>query len=134
MSPDENKQHKPHSWNEREDDYSSVAFWYQTGQPTFKARAPHARERTLPSLERKTILAKDFTAEQYHGQGEALAQDLDLYSQGHLLYKPQQQENAWVEIPFEVENKEPLRLLVVLTRANDYGQYQASINGVSSAA
>jgi len=130
MSPDENPEFKTHSWNEREDDYSSVAFWYQTGEPTFEARAPHARERTLPSLERKTILAKDFTAEQYHGSGEALAQDLDLYSQGHLLYKPQQQENAWVEIPFEVEKKEPLRLLVVLTRANDYGQYQASLNGV----
>lgn len=130
MSPDENPEFKTHSWNERQDDYASVAFWYQTGEPTFEARAPHARERTLPSLERKTILAKDFTAEQYHGSGEALAQDLDLYSQGHLLYKPQQQENAWVEVPFEVEKKEPLRLLVVLTRASDYGQYQASLNGV----
>lgn len=130
ISPDENPQFKTHSWNEREDDYSSVAFWYQTGEPTFQARAPDARERALPSIERKTILARDFAAEQYHGQGEAVAQDLDLYPQGHLLYKPQQQENAWVEIPFEVEKKEPLRLLLVLTRAGDYGRYQASLNGV----
>ncbi|MHC4735755.1 MAG: DUF2961 domain-containing protein, partial [Planctomycetota bacterium] len=35
MSPDENPQYKSHSWNEREDDYSSVAFWYQTGKTTF---------------------------------------------------------------------------------------------------
>ena len=48
------------SWNEREDDYSSVAFWYQTGEPTFTARAPHARERTLPSLERVTVLRARF--------------------------------------------------------------------------
>ena len=47
-------QGRTNSWNERQDDYSSVAFWYQTGTPTFTARAPHARERTLPSLERVT--------------------------------------------------------------------------------
>ncbi len=130
MSPDENPQYRSHSWNEREDDYSSVAFWYQTGEPTFTARAPHARERTLPSLERLTIAARDFTAEKYHGPGEATAQNLDLYPNGHLLYKPQQQENAWLEIPFEVQKKEPLRLLLALTHANDYGRYQASLNGV----
>jgi hypothetical protein len=130
MSPDENPQYRSHSWNEREDDYSSVAFWYQTGEPTFAARAPHARERTLPSLERLTIAARDFTAEKYHGQGEAVAQNLDLYPNGHLLYKPQQPENAWIEIPFEVRKKEPLRLLLVMTHAGDYGKYQASLNGV----
>ena len=129
MSPDENPQYKTHSWNEREDDYSSVAFWYQTGQPTFGARAPHGRERTLPNLDR-IIPAREFTAEQYHGPGEAVAQNLDLYPNGHLFYQPEQQENAWVEIPFEVEKKEPLRLLLVMTRSYDYGRYQASLNGV----
>jgi hypothetical protein len=129
ISPDENPQFKTHSWNEREDDYSSVAFWYQTGQPTFQARAPHARERTLPNLDR-TILAKDFTGEQYHGPGEAVAQNLDFYPDGHLFYKPEQADKGWIEIPFEVEKKEPKRLLLVMTRAPDYGQYQASLNGV----
>jgi len=129
MSPDENPQYKSHSWNEREDDYSSVGFWYQTGEPTFTARAPHARERTLPNLDR-IIAARECTAEQYHGPGEAVAQNLDLYPDGHLLYKPQQQENAWIEIPFEVEKKEPKRLLLVMTHSYDYGRYQASLNGV----
>ncbi len=40
MSTDENPEYKATSWNEREDDYASVAFWYQTGVPTFTARAP----------------------------------------------------------------------------------------------
>ena len=130
MSPDENPQYRSHSWNEREDDYSSVAFWYQTGEPTFTARAPHARERTLPNLDRLIVAARNFTDEKHHGQGEAVAQNLDLYPKGHLLYKPRQQENAWVEIPFEIEKKEPLRLLLVMTHAGDYGKYQASLNGV----
>jgi len=127
MSPDENPQYKSHSWNEREDDYSSVAFWYQTGRPTFTARAP--RERRLPNLDR-IIAARQFTADDYHGQGPAEAQDLDLYPDGHLLYKPDSPENAWVEIPFEVEKKEPKRLLLVLTKSYDFGQYQAYLNGV----
>jgi len=129
IAPDENPNYKSDSWNEREDDYSSVAFWYQVGEPTFTARAPHGRERTLPNLDR-TIAARDFTAEQYHGPGEAVVQNLDLYPNGHLLYKPAGQENAWVEIPFEVEKKEPRRLLLVMTRADDYGRYQVSLNGV----
>lgn len=127
MSPDENPQYKSHSWNEREDDYSSVAFWYQTGRPTFTARAPH--ERTLPNLDR-VIAARQFTAQQYHGQGQAEAQNLDLYPDGHLLYKPDSPDNAWVEIPFEIEKKEPKRLLLVLTKSYDFGQYQAYLNAV----
>jgi len=127
MSPDENPKYESNSWNEREDDYSSVAFWYQTGRPTFEARAP--RDRTLPSLDR-VIAASDFTAEKYHGPGEALSQSLGIYPDGHLFYKPQQQQDAWIEIPFEVEKKEPLRLLLVMTRSYDYGKYQAYLDGV----
>ncbi len=129
MSPDENPQYRSHSWNEREDDYSSVAFWYQTGEPTFTARArtpASGRCRTWTGSSRPAT----FTAEKYHGPGEAVAQNLDLYPKGHLFYKPQQQENAWIEIPFEIEKKEPLRLLLVMTHANDYGKYQAFLNGV----
>ena len=129
LSPDENPHYKSDSWNEREDDYSSVAYWYQTGEPTFAARAPHARQRTLPNLDR-TIAARDFTAEQHHGLGEAAVQNLDFYPNGHLFYKAAGRENAWIEIPFEVEKKEPKRLLLVMTHSYDYGQYQASLNGV----
>ncbi|MCX6560709.1 MAG: DUF2961 domain-containing protein, partial [Candidatus Aminicenantes bacterium] len=62
MSQDENPEYKSNSWNEREDDYSSVAFWYQTGEPTFTARAPGAAERKLPSLDRTAVRAADIAA------------------------------------------------------------------------
>ena len=130
IAPDENPNYKATSWNEREDDYSSVAFWYQTGIPTFDARAPHARERKLPSLERLTILAKDFTDTKCHGIGDTSTQQLELYDAPQLFYAPQKQEGAWVEIPFEVRKKEPLRLLLNMTKADDFGRYQAYLNGV----
>jgi hypothetical protein len=130
IAPDENPDHKSTSWNEREDDYASVAFWYQTGEPTFSARAPSASERKLPSLERITAYARDFADAQHHGAGEVTSQRLEFYDGPQLLYKPGAAEGAWVEIPFEVKQKEPLRLLLNLTRAPDFGQYQASLNGV----
>lgn len=130
ISPDENPDHKSTSWNEREDDYASVAFWYQTGQPAFAARAPHARERKLPNIERLVVPATSFTAEKYHGAGSITTQQLAIHEGKQVLYMPQQADGAFLEIPFEVKKKEPLRLLLNMTKADDYGRYQASLNGV----
>ena len=130
ISPDENPQYRTTSWNEREDDYSSVAFWYQTGTPTFRASAPSAPERRLPNLERITVYARDFADPSHHGTGTAAPQQLDLYPETQLLYRPAHAEGAWLELPFEIKKKEPLRLLLNATRSYDFGQYQAFINGV----
>jgi hypothetical protein len=127
IAPDENPEHKSTSWNEREDDFASVAFWYQTGEPTFTARAPGGPERRLPSLERITAYAREAET---HGEGATTKQQLDLYDGPQLLYMPKQQEGAWLEVPFEVKKKEPLRLLLNMTKSYDFGKYQASLNGV----
>ncbi len=129
ISPDENPQYKSTSWNERQDDYASVAFWYQTGQPTFAARAPHARERKLPSLDRVIAYARDFTSAEFHGEGVEAPQQLELYPGPQALYQPASSNRAWLEIPFTVTNKIPLRLLLVATKSYDFGRYQASLNG-----
>lgn len=129
ISPDENPDRKTHSWNERQDDYASVAFWYQTGTPTFAARAPHARERKLPSLDTSFRLAELGEAVR-HGEGAVETQKLLDYPGGHLLYRPTSAENAWIEIPFEVKEKAPVRLLLNATRSYDFGQYRALLNGV----
>ncbi len=129
ISPDENPNYKSTSWNEREDDYSSVAFWYQTGEPRFTDRAPDARERRLPILDRLIVFARDNAGATHHGNGETVTQQLELYDAPQLLYKPERQEGAWVEIPFEVKVKEPLRLLLNMTRSYDFGRYQVSLNG-----
>lgn len=131
MSEDENPKGERTSWNERQDDYSSVAFWYQTGTPTFAARAPHARERKLPNLDRVIVLAKDFLDRQHHGLGRARPQLLgELYPQPQMLYHPHNPEDAWIELPIEVKAKEPLRLLVNATRSPDSGIYQAYLDDV----
>lgn len=130
ISPDENPDHKSTSWNEREDDYASVAFWYQVGEPSPQPPAPPARERRLPSLERTIAYARDFADASHHGAGEAVAQRLEFYDGPQLLYQPRSAEGAWLEVPIEVSKKEPLRLLLVLTQSYDFGRYQASLDGV----
>ncbi|MEP0841877.1 MAG: DUF2961 domain-containing protein [Phycisphaerae bacterium] len=130
MSPDENPRYESTSWNEREDDYASVAFWYQTGRPTFTARAPHARERALPSLDRAVFYAADADDAKRRGPGQARVQSRPGYPKGHLLYQPTDPREAWLEIPFRVEEKAPLRLMLCATRSYDFGRYQASLNGV----
>ncbi|MCX8108533.1 MAG: DUF2961 domain-containing protein [Verrucomicrobiae bacterium] len=130
IPPDENPHGRSMSWNEREDDYASVAFWYQTGQSTFAARAPHARERRLPNLERVISYARDFLEARYHGPGEVTLQRLPFYDGPQLFYRPSSAEKAWLEIPFEVKRKEPLRLLLKVTKSYDYGIYQVYLNGV----
>ncbi len=121
MSPDENPNQLTNSWNEREDDFSSVAFWYQTGPSTFTARAPENRK--LPSLERVTAYVRDG---EKHGAGEVTTQSLDLYEDGpQALYMPKSADNAWLEVPLTVQAKEPLRLVLNVTTSYDFGQYQA---------
>ncbi len=132
MSPDENKEHRPHSWNEREDDFASVAFWYQMGPTKKFTETPSAEDRKLPSLERILVWGKDATEAKFHGTGKATVQEGARYleSDGQLLLKPESKEDGWVEFSFEVKEKEPLRLLLELTRSYDYGVWQPILNGV----
>ncbi|MCJ7565393.1 MAG: DUF2961 domain-containing protein [Candidatus Aminicenantes bacterium] len=130
MSPDENPDDKSTSWNEREDDYASVAFWYQTGAPTFSARAPGVAERRLPNLDRVIVYARDVADSGRHGIGEAVKQANNLYDGQELVYKPQHQAGAWLEIPIGVTAKEPLHLVINATRSLDGGRYQVFLNGI----
>lgn len=128
ISPDENKDYKSMSWNEREDDFSSVAFWYQTGTPTFDARAPSGAARRLPSLERAIAYARDAET---HGMGESMRQQLPHFEGAQVLYKPLSEQDAWIEIPIEVQESEPLRLLLNMTTSYDFGIYQPYLLGPS---
>ena len=47
-----------------------------------------------------------------------------------MLYMPAGTNQAWIEIPFRVANKQPLRLLLNATKSYDFGRYQAYLNGV----
>ncbi len=149
IAPDENKENRAHSWNAREDDYASVAFWYQTGTPTFAARAPHARERRLPSIDRVVVLAsegdygqkpvsEELIRIEYDGRkdgamDEACVLRYPEHFENHVLYVPlipSKEPRNQVEVRFTVTEKEPLRLLINVALGPNLGIYEVTLDGI----
>ena len=147
IGQDENPEYRAMSWNPREDDFSSVAFWYQTGIPTFEARAPHAKERKLPSIDRSIFLAADldigrrdeakelprleYTGRVMRPTTEIETQDFPEHFEHSILVIPGLgDQSPHLDIPITVKEKEPLRLLLNLAIGPESGIYQASLDGV----
>ncbi|MHC4944263.1 MAG: DUF2961 domain-containing protein, partial [Planctomycetota bacterium] len=130
ISVDENPDHKSMSWNEREDDYSSVAFWYQIGEPERFAKVPLCSERRLPEID-LVFHGKGFVDERHHGLGEVLVQTGGIWTGcAQFFYKPESIEDAWLEAPFTIERRAPMRLVLKLTTSYDYGIYDVYLDGI----
>ncbi|MBI3735881.1 DUF2961 domain-containing protein, partial [Candidatus Sumerlaeota bacterium] len=130
IPPDENPKQQRDSWNEREDDFASVAFWYQTGPSKRFSEIPPARERKLPNLD-QIIGANEIAATAKSGAGKFTIQDGEMWTSGsQILYQPPSEKEAWIEIPFTVAAKEPRRLILSLTRSYDFGDYAVYLDGV----
>lgn len=149
MSPDENPEYRAHSWNPREDDFSSVAFWYQTGTPTFSARTPSAKNRKLPNIERLVVVAselplgqkndldnKELPRLEYDGRKGESPTEMEVqrypeHFEHYLLYSPAGADGRnSLEIPFIVTEKEPLRLLINMGIGPDLGIYRVQLDGI----
>ena len=127
---DENPKGVRDSWNEREDDFASVAYWYQVGPAKRFANVPPAKERNLPSLDLTTPATGSLDA-RLRGQGEASVQKGGLWPEsGQVFFRPASAGEGWYEVPFEVKVREPRRLVLTLTRSYDYGIYQVFVDGV----
>lgn len=149
IAPDESVHKRAMSWNPREDDYASVAFWYQNGTPTFSARAPHARDRKLPNIERSVVIVSELD----YGQINTLATDElprleydgrkvkeskekqvqrypELFDNPVLFVPASLEGQNTLEIPFEVTEKEPLRLLINMAKGPNLGVFEVFLDGV----
>jgi hypothetical protein len=131
MSADETSTGKVEGFVEREDDFSTVAFWYQRGQPKRFATLPSAKERRLPSIDAITE-GKELMA---HGKTEGGALSIQAGNQwtgdGQLFFNNEKGAGAWVEFTFSVENEQVRRLFVPVTRSYDFGIYEISLDGKS---
>jgi hypothetical protein len=132
LNIDENPERQSREYGQRQDDWASVAFWYQMGPAKRFAKPTTARERKLPRIERVAVWGKDHEAAKYHGRGKTslYAKDEYMETEGLLRFTPESDEEGWLEFPFEVKRKEPLRLVLVLERSKDSGIYQPILNGV----
>ncbi|CAG0984721.1 hypothetical protein PHYC_01960 [Phycisphaerales bacterium] len=129
MSADETTTGKVEGFVEREDDFATVAFWYQRGQPKRFTTLPSAKERRLPLIDRvvegKELMAKGTS------EGGALSVQAGGFwtGDGQLFFNNESGEGAWMELGFGVEKAETRRLVVPVTHSYDFGIYRITLDG-----
>ncbi|MBM4060990.1 MAG: DUF2961 domain-containing protein, partial [Planctomycetes bacterium] len=126
---DEKPDGKVHGHTERFDDFASVAFWYQQGQPKRFATLPTAKDRVPPNLdaivEGKELLA---TAVAEGGKTE-LQKGWGWTGEGQILFRGQQ-VGAALEVRFTAPKDAAGRraLVLPLTRSYDFGIYRVMLD------
>ena len=129
---DENTENKSRVYGQRQDDWASVAYWYQA-EPTKKFAEPTtAEQRKLPSIDRVIAWGADHRDRKYHGRGHTERRNSDRYhdTEEVRLFLPESKEEGWFEFPLEVNEKEPLRLVLILGRSPQGGIYQPIFDDV----
>ncbi len=145
MSADETTTGKVEGFVERDDDFATVAFWYQRGQPKRFTTLPSAKERKLPSIdtvtEGKSLVAHaksdggDDGGGRGGGGGGSGGGGLSVQAggpwtgDGQLFFNNEKGVGAWVEFMFEVAKDQTTRLVVPITHADDFGQYRLTLDG-----
>ena len=128
ITEDELKEGTHRGHVERNDDFATVAFWYQVGQPKRFASVGTAKERKLPNIdliiEGKSLLEK---AKFTNGRG-SLQKGFHWTGDGQVFFR-NDNSDATLEVAFMVEKEEYRQLTLRMTTANDYGIYDISLDG-----
>jgi len=128
MSADETRSGKVEGFVEREDDFATVAFWYQRGQPKRFVEMPPAKERVFPSLD-LVIEGKDLLPAAKTTLGTvALQKGWEWTGEGQLFFDGESQ-GAALEFTFEVGEESLKRLVLPLTHSYDFGVYRILLDG-----
>lgn len=113
---------------ERDDLFSSVAFWYQLEPHKPYEPLPPGPKR-LPYVETAVVEGEDTVATCSHSPGPAEVQELDICSGGKQLFFRAGDDKAWLEVPFTVDREQEVELWCRLIRSYDYGNYRALMDG-----
>ncbi|HOD80468.1 MAG: hypothetical protein BWX88_00246 [Planctomycetes bacterium ADurb.Bin126] len=131
ISKDELKEGAHEGFVERNDDFATVAFWYQVGQPRRFAALPPAADRKLPNLD-IVIEGKDLlkAARSEHGSLH-LQKGYPWTGEGQLFFDNNHGAGAWAEFSFPVEKEELRQLTLRMTYSYDFGIYRVLLDGQS---
>ncbi len=115
---------------ERNDDFASVAFWYQVGKPKLFAQFPSAEDRVLPNIDRviegRALLS---TARSENVNPLHLQSGFPWTGDGQLFIDNMHGEGAWVEIDFDITSEELRQLTIRFTKSYDFGRYRILLDG-----
>ena len=114
---------------ERNDDYATVAFWYQVGQPKRFTELPPANQRVLPNLD-TIIEGKDLQTTATSEHGDLVLQAGGAWTgSGQLFFVNDHGAGAWLEVQFPVPTPELRQLMLRMTYSYDYGTYRILLDG-----
>lgn len=130
ISEDELKEGAHRGHVERNDDFATVAFWYQVGQPKRFTKLPSAKERQLPNLDIIIEGKEMFETKRISPNSNMLLQKgYEWTGEGQLFFRSDADSNVWFEVDFNVEKEEYRQLTLRMTTANDYGIYRILLDG-----
>ncbi len=114
---------------EREDDYSSVAFWYQTEPHKPFPQLPKGYARVFHTTANDGIEAETLTDKVTVTAGKVERQELPLFSGGAQLFWTPGEEGHALSIPVEVRQSGRHVLFLVTTYSFDFGIFVPELNG-----
>ncbi len=115
------------SFDERPDDFSSVAFWYQTPFRTDLPALPVGRAR-LPFGNATVIDTETLLPRVKTDQGSAEVQKGVFWEQNIIFFQAKAQ-GASITIPFDVLEAARYEVMPTLISSYDYGTYTAELDG-----
>ncbi|MBE3070880.1 MAG: DUF2961 domain-containing protein [Planctomycetes bacterium] len=129
ISRDELKEGVHEGFVERNDDFATVAFWYQVGQPKRFAALPPAAQRQWPNLD-IIIEGKDLLKNATGERGTLNLQKGHAWTgDGQLFFNNTGGAGGWVECAFTVEKEELRQLTLRATYSYDFGIYRILLDG-----
>jgi hypothetical protein len=111
----------------RPDDYSSVAFWYQTPFRTDLPDLPSGYER-LPYGNSTIVEVEDWIDEAVALKGEKTILEWSMARQKAIVFKGEK-VGASIAMPFEVAESGTYEILAMAFNGPDYGIYSADVDG-----
>jgi hypothetical protein len=113
---------------ERNDDFSTVAFWYQVGQLKRYTVLPSAKERILPDIDiiiEGKELMKYATSPETHYL--SLQKGYAWTGDGQIFINNENENDGkgyWAEFQFNINKEEYRQLTLRMTKSFDYGIYR----------
>lgn len=113
---------------ERDDLYSSVAFWYQIEPHKPWPALPPGPDR-LPFHEQILLKGHDAVAAARHSDAPLAVQPVGGTTDGRQLWFKPGDHDGWVEVAFNVAQAQDADVVLKMVHSFDYGIYQVELDG-----
>lgn len=113
---------------ERDDLFSSVAFWYQTEPHKPWPALPPGPER-LPFHDALLLKGHDAVSSAQHSDAPVEVQGVGGATDGRQLWFKPTSDDAWVEVAFDTDKDEDVDLMLKMVHSWDYGIYRVKLDG-----